>query len=214
MNLERAYMMLGALYSLLLLLGVIAMLMGGGSAMVVIQIAVGVLAVSGLWGYVLNKGVMNPRVWRPLALFLAAGAVVQAILLFVTSPSHTQITQLLIGIVFSALLISILYQYGNRDQDLWATQEEIEGGERLDELLARHGELDIDKEEEDRQATVHVSRIGDQYRANVIRQRDGNREQFEERFSCPSTLAFFIEKYTCITVDDIAVKYANADNQA
>ncbi|GHC29286.1 hypothetical protein SAMN05443545_103295 [Aidingimonas halophila] len=210
MNLERAYMMLGALYSLLLILGVIALMVGGGSAMVVIQVAVGALAVAGLWGYALNKGVMNPRIWRPLAMFLAAGAIIQALLLLTTSPSHAQITQLLIGIVFSALLISILYQYGDRDQDLWATSEEIQDGEQLEAMLSRHGELTVNKQVYGLEATVHVARDGDQYRAHVVRERDGNREEFEERFACPSTLAFFMDKYTCITVDDVREAYADA----
>lgn len=207
MNMHRAFILLGAFYTLLILLGVVALMLGGGSMLMVIQLAVGAMAVTGLWGYILKRGFMGPRVWRPLAYFLAAAVVLQIIVLFTTHPSPAQITQLLIGIVYSALLISILYQYGDRDQDIWNTSDEIEGGKVLSELLAEHRELSVEKQEADRQAIVNVSWEGQHYRASVIRGREAQ-ERFEERFTRPSTLACFIERYTCISVGDFASKYA------
>ena len=50
MNLHRAFVMLGILYSLLILLGVVALFSGGGSLLVLVQLAVGAMAVVGLWG--------------------------------------------------------------------------------------------------------------------------------------------------------------------
>lgn len=208
MNQNRAFVMLGVLYSLLILLGVVALLLGGGSMMVVIQLAVGAMAVTGLWGYILKRGFMGPRVWRPLAYFLAVAVVLQTIVLFTTHPSTAQITYLLLGIVYSALLISILYQYGNRDQDIWNSPDEIEGGKVLSELLSQHQELVVEKQQANRQAVVNVSRVGQHYLASVVRGVE-TKEQFEERFTQPSTLACFIERYTCISVDDFARKYAD-----
>lgn len=207
MNLHRAYILLAAFYTMLVALGVVALMAGGATFVIIIQIGVGALAVTGLWGYVLRKGFLNPRIWRPLSFILAAGVLVQAFLLFSTSPSHTQITQLLLGIVFSTLLIVFIYRYGERDQDLWATPHQIEGGKVLRDLLAEQQRLEVEKQEADRQATVNISREGKGYRASVTRARGGQVEQFEERFTCPSTLAFFIETYTCITVEDIVRKY-------
>lgn len=207
MNQNRAFVMLGVLYSLLLLLGLVALVLGGGSMMVVIQLAVGAMAVVGLWGYILKRGFMSPRVWRPLSYFLAAAAVLQAVTLFTTHPSSAQITYLLIGIVYSALLVTILYQYGDRDQDIWNSPDEIEGGKVLSELLAQHQELVVEKQQANRQAIVNVSRVDHHYLASVVRGVE-TQERFEERFTRPSTLAFFIERYTCISVGDFARKYA------
>ena len=64
------------------------------------------------------------------------------------------------------------------------------------------------KQEADRQARVRVCKAGEEYRASVSRRRgEEGAEEFEERFRCPATLAFFIEKFTCISVGDIAAKY-------
>lgn len=209
MNLHRAYMLLAAFYTVLVALGVVALMAGGATFVVVIQIGVGALAVTGLWGYVLNKGFMSPGIWRPLSLILAAGILVQIFLLVSASPSNTQITQLLIGIVFSSFLIVFLYRYGERDQDLWATPHHIEGGKVLSKLLAEQPRLEVEKQEVDRHASINVSQEGNGYRVSVTRARAGQVEQFEETFTSPSTLAFFIESYTCITVEDIARKYAH-----
>lgn len=200
--------MLGAFYSLLILIGVIALFSGGGSMLVLAQLAVGAIAVTGLWGYILKRGFMSPRVWRPLSYFLAVAVVLQVIVLFTTHPSSALISQLLIGSVFSALLVSILYQYGNRDQDLWNSPDEVEGGKVLSELLSKHQELVVEKQQANRQALVNVSRVDQHYLASVVRGVE-TKERFEERFTQPSTLAFFIERYTCISVGDFARKYAN-----
>ncbi|HET8791365.1 MAG TPA: hypothetical protein VFM75_09160 [Modicisalibacter sp.] len=208
MNQNRAFIMLGAFYSLLILIGVIALFSGGGSMLVLAQLAVGAIAVTGLWGYILKRGFMSPRVWRPLSYFLAVAVVLQVIVLFTTHPSSALISQLLIGTVFSALLVSILYQYGNRDQDLWNSPDEVEGGKVLSELLSKHQELVVEKQQANRQALVNVSRVDQHYLASVVRGVE-TKERFEERFTQPSTLAFFIERYTCISVGDFARKYAN-----
>lgn len=210
MNMTRAYISLGALYSLLILLGVVVLLMGEGSMMALVQVAVGVLAVTGLWGYVLRKGFLNSRFWRPLSCFLGAGVVVQTIVLFTAAPSPSEITQLLIGIVFSTLLAFILYQYGDRDQDFWASHKEIEGGQVLGDLLTAQEELAVEKQEADRQAMVNISKVGERYRASIVRGLGESVERFEEHFARPSTLAFYIEAYTCITVSDFAKKYTDA----
>nr|WP_297457740.1 hypothetical protein [uncultured Halomonas sp.] len=207
MNLHRAFVMLGILYSLLILLGVVALFSGGGSLLVLVQLAVGAMAVVGLWGYILKRGFMGPRIWRPLSYLLAVAVVLQVVALFTLHPSTAHISQLLIGIIYSALLITILYEYGNRDQDIWNSPGEIEGGKVLSELLSTHRELVVEKQKAHRQAIVNVSREGQQYLASVIRGGE-TREQFEERFTQPSTLAFFIERYTFISVDDFARKYA------
>lgn len=209
MNQNRAFIMLGALYSLLILLGVVALLWGGGSMILVIQLAVGAMAVTGLWGYILGRGFMSPRLWRPLSYFLAVAVVLQIIVLFTTHPSPAQITHLLLGIVYFALLVSFLYQYGNRDQDFWNSPGEIEGGRVLSELLSQHSELVVEKQQANRQAIVNVSRVNQHYLASVVRGVE-TKERFEERFIQPSTLAFFIERYTCISVGDFARKYADS----
>lgn len=209
MNMQRAYLSLGAFYSLLIVIGAIALLMGGGSLLSLAQLGLGALAVIGLWGYTLHRGFLNPRIWRPLAGILGIAVIVQLLLIFTASLSKDVITWMLISAVFSALLVVILYQYGNRDQALWASQADIEGGKRLGELLSRHPELVAEHVEADRKASVRITRQGDRYRASVTRQREGVVEQFEERFSHPATLAFFIEKYTCITADDVARQTPN-----
>src|SRR5690554_5201998 len=108
MNLQRAYRLLAVVYTLLLLLGVIALLAGGGTPLA--------LAVVGLWGYVLQRSFMGPRMWRPLAAALAVGAAVQLLALLATSPDGVTAPWLLTSAVFSALLVVVLYRYGDRDQ--------------------------------------------------------------------------------------------------
>lgn len=207
MNLKRAYLLLCGFYSLLILIGVIALLMGGGSLLAMLQLGVGAVVVIGLWGYFLDRGFMNPRMWRPLAGLLALGIVVQMVAVFTVSLSSAALTWTLTAAIFSVLPVIFLYRYGDRDQALWASPEEREGGKLLGELLEEQRELMVEKQAEDSQATVRVRKAGDAYLASVEREREGEVEAFEERFRCPATLAFFIEKFTCLSVGDFARKY-------
>lgn len=67
MTLDRAYRLLAAFYSLILIIGVIALIAGGGTLFAPVYLVLGALAVIGLWGYILKRRFMNPRMWRPLA---------------------------------------------------------------------------------------------------------------------------------------------------
>ncbi|MCG6656735.1 hypothetical protein HOP52_02960 [Halomonas campisalis] len=211
MNLHRAYLSLCGFYTLLVLIGLIALLRGGGSAVALIQLGVGSVAVIGLWGHTLGKGFINPRIWRPLAVLLALGIVVQLIAVFTASLSNAALTWFLSTAIFSVLPVIVLYRYGERDQPLWASPDELEGGELLDELLLAQPELVVEKHLADRQATVRVSKAGEEYRASVSRDRGEGVEEFEERFRHPATLAFFIEKFTCISMEDLAAQYRDGD---
>ncbi|MDI5889834.1 hypothetical protein [Halomonas rhizosphaerae] len=213
MNLKRAYLLLCGFYTLLILIGVIALLMGGGSLLAMIQLGVGAVVVIGLWGYFLDRGFMNPRMWRPLAGLLALGIVVQMVAVFTADLSSAALTWTLTTAIFSVLPMIFLYRYGDRDQPLWASPEEREGGKVLGELLEGQPELMVEKQAEDSQATVRVRKAGDGYLASVEREREGEVEAFEERFRCPATLAFFIEKFTCISVGDFATKYRAGDTR-
>ncbi|WP_340146958.1 hypothetical protein [Halomonas sp. PA16-9] len=73
MTLDRAYYLLAAFYSLIVIIGVIAILAGGGTLLAPIHLMLGALSVIGLWGYILKRGFMNPRMWRPLAGVLGGG---------------------------------------------------------------------------------------------------------------------------------------------
>ncbi|MFY0991679.1 hypothetical protein [Halomonas sp. C05BenzN] len=214
MNLHRAYLSLCGFYSLLILIGIIALLAGGATLLALPQLVMGALGVVGLWGYFLKKGFMSPRMWRPFACLLGVAALAQLFLIFAASPSGVELTWLLTSAIFSLLLVVILYRYGDRDQALWASPEELEGGRVLGELLEAQHELTVEKQAEDRQATVRVQKAGNEYRASVVRQREAEVERFEERFTCPATLAFFIEKFTCISVRDFADKYTSEASPA
>ena len=61
MTLDRAYYLLATFYSLIVIIGVIAILAGGGTLLAPIHLLLGALAVIGLWGYILKRGFMNPR---------------------------------------------------------------------------------------------------------------------------------------------------------
>ncbi|MBA2777932.1 hypothetical protein [Billgrantia kenyensis] len=208
MTLERAYILLAVFYSALVAIGAIALLGGGGPVWAVAILLLGALVAAGLWGHTLGRPVMNPRMWRPLAGILAVGCLLQLFAVFTFSLSGAEITWLLTGAIFSVLPAILLFQYGERDQEVWATPEEREGGKMLDELLARQRELVLEKQETDRQATVKLTKEGDTYRASVTRGRGAHVERFEEKFTCPATLTFFVIKYTCISVNDIAAQYA------
>ncbi|WP_445156462.1 hypothetical protein [Halomonas sp. E14] len=208
MTLHRAYMLLAGFYSLLVLIGLIALLAGGGPVWGAALLIVGALVACGLWGRTLGRPIMNPRMWRPLAGLLVVGCVLQLVAVFSLSLSGAEITWLLTGAIFSVLPAILLFQYGKRDQEVWATAEEREGGKMLDEILARRRELVLEKQAHDSLAKVKLTRAGQTYRASVTRGRGDRVEQFEESFTCPATLAFFIIKYTCISVNDIAAHYA------
>ncbi|KAA0010213.1 hypothetical protein F0A17_17215 [Billgrantia pellis] len=208
MTLHRAYILLAVFYSALVAIGAIALLMGGGPLWGLILVGLGAMVAAGLWGHTLGRPIMNPRIWRPLAGILAAGFVLQVFAVFSLHPTGTELTWLLTGAIFSVMPAILLFQYGERDQEIWATPEEREGGKMLGELLDKQRELVLEKQEADRQATVKLTKAGSTYRASVVRGRGTQVERFEESFSCPATLAFFVIKYTCISVNDIAAQYA------
>lgn len=208
MTLERAYISLAVFYSALVAIGAIALLIGGAPPWGLFTVGLGALVAAGLWGHTLGQPVLSPSMWRPLAAILAAGFVLQLCAVFTLHPPGNELTWLLIGAIFSVLPAILLFQYGKRDQEVWATPEEREGGKMLDQLLAHQRELLLEKQEADRQATVKLTKAGGTYRANVTRRSGTQLERFEKSFRCPATLAFFILKYTSISVNDIEAQLA------
>jgi hypothetical protein len=116
MTLDRAYRLLAAFYTLMLVIGVIAIVAGGGTLLAPLHLLLGALAVIGLWGYILKRGFMNPRMWRPLAAILAVGIAIQLFIMLTTPLSSVFLTWMLTSSIFSVLLVIMLYRYGDRDQ--------------------------------------------------------------------------------------------------
>ncbi|MDQ7728557.1 hypothetical protein [Halomonas sp. SpR8] len=202
MNLDRAYRLLAAFYSLILLIGVIALIAGGGTLFAPVYLVLGALAVIGLWGYVLKRRFMNPRMWRPLAVVLAIGVVIQLFIMLTTPPSNVLLTWMLTSTIFSVLLVIMLYHYGERDQPLWASEEERVAARQLDAMLIGDTPLTAVHREKGRENSVQVTKTKGEYQASVTRRSQEGQECFEERFRYPETLVFFLEKFTSVTVND------------
>lgn len=202
MNLDRAYRLLAAFYTLILIIGAIALLAGGGTLLSPVYLLVGALAVIGLWGYILKRRFMNPRMWRPLAVILAVGVVLQLFIMLTTPLSSVILTWMLTSSVFSVLLVIMLYHYGNRDQPLWATAEEQADARQLDNLLASSSPITAVTRDGARENSVKVSKYDGGYQASVTRRTQDGQERFEERFKYPETLVFFLEKFTSVSVND------------
>ncbi len=202
MNLNRAYRLLAAFYTVILIIGVIALMAGGGTLLSPVYLLLGALAVIGLWGYILKRGFMNPRMWRPLAGVLAVGIALQLFIMLTTPLSSAVLTWMLTSSIFSVLLVIMLYHYGNRDQPLWATDEEHIAARELDNLLTSSSPLTAVTRDGTRENSVKVSKFANGYQASVTRRTQDGQERFEERFQYPETLVFFLEKFTSVTVND------------
>ncbi|MGQ7261701.1 hypothetical protein [Vreelandella sp. V005] len=202
MNLDRAYRLLAAFYTLMLIIGVIALIAGGGTLLSPVYLLVGALAVMGLWGYILKRRFMNPRMWRPLAGVLAVGIVIQLFIMLTTSLSSELLTWMLTSSIFSVMLVIMLFHYGNRDQPLWASEEERTAARQLEALLTNNSSLTAINRDETRENSVKVTKSKNGYQASVTRRSQEGQERFEERFQYPETLVFFLEKFTSVTVND------------
>nr|WP_295712643.1 hypothetical protein [uncultured Halomonas sp.] len=212
MNLDRAYRLLAAFYTLMLIIGVIALMAGGGTLLSPVYLLVGALAVTGLWGYILKRRFMNPRMWRPLAGVLAVGIVIQLFIMLTTSLSSELLTWMLTSSIFSVMLVIMLFHYGNRDQPLWASEEERTAARQLEALLSNNASLTAITKDEMRENSVKVTKSQDGYQASVTRRSQEGQERFEERFQYPETLVFFLEKFTSVTVNDF--KPISLDNKS
>ncbi|MDQ7735492.1 hypothetical protein QT231_22550 [Halomonas sp. SpR1] len=204
MTLDRAYYLLAAFYSFMVIIGVIAILAGGGTLFAPIHLLLGALAVIGLWGYILKRGFMNPRMWRPLAGVLAVGIVVQLFIMLTSSLSSVLLTWMMTSSIFSVLLVIMLYRYGDRDQPLWASDEERTAARQLDVLLSENSPITAIKRDGTHENSVKVSKSNEGYKASVTRRSQEGQERFEERFQYPETLVFFLEKFTSVTVNDFS----------
>lgn len=202
MNLDRAYRLLAAFFTLMLFMGGIALAIGGGTLLAPVYLLLGAIAVAGLWGYILKRRFMNPRMWRPLAVVLAVGSVMQLIIMLTTTVSSVLLTWMLASSIFSVMLAILLYRYGDRDQPLWASQEEREAGRELDAMLAGRSFLIATHRDSERENSVKVTKSTEGYRAHVTRRTPTGQERFEERFRYPETLVFFMEKFTSVSVSD------------
>jgi len=202
MTLTRAYYLLAAFYTLIPIIGVVALFSGGGTPLAIAHLALGALAVLGLWGYILKRGFMNSRIWRPFALVLAIGAVLQLLVIVTLPVANVELTWMLTSTVFSVLLVILLYHYGNRDQPLWATPEEQAAARQLAALLETSTPLTAVHREGERENSVNVSKVGDEYQARITRRTHGQHEAFERRFKHPETVVFFLEKFASVTVQD------------
>lgn len=202
MTLDRAYRLLAAFYTLMLVIGAVAMVAGGATLLAPVYLLLGAVAVIGLWGYILKRGFLSPRMWRPLAGFLAVGIVVQLFIVLTTSLSSVALTWMLTSSIFSVLLVIMLYHYGDRDQPLWASTEERSAARQLDAMLSGRSPLTAIKRDEGRENSVKVSKSQDGYQASVTRNTQNGQERFDERFRYPETLVFFLEKFTSVSVND------------
>ncbi len=212
MNLDRAYRLLAAFYTLMLIIGVIALMAGGGTLLSPVYLLVGALAVTGLWGYILKRRFINPRMWRPLAGVLAVGIVLQLFIMLTTSLSSELLTWMLTSSIFSVMLVIMLFHYGNRDQPLWASEEERTAARQLEALLSNNASLTAITKDDTRENSVKVTKSQDGYQASVTRRSQEGQERFEERFQYPETLVFFLEKFTSVTVNDF--KPISLDNKS
>ncbi|NVF12703.1 hypothetical protein [Vreelandella maris] len=208
MNLDRAYRLLAAFYTVILIIGVIALLAGGGTLLSPVYLLVGALAVLGLWGYTLKRRFMNPRMWRPLAGILAVGIAIQLVIMLTTPLSSVLLTWMLTSSIFSVMLVIMLFHYGDRDQPLWATEEEHTAAQQLDALLTSNSSLTAVTSDGARENSVKVTKSNSGYQASVTRRSQEGQERFVERFRYPETLVFFLEKFTSVTVNDF--KRSNA----
>lgn len=202
MNLQRAYYLLAAFYSLFPLIGLMAIFSGGGTPFAVAHLALGVLAVIGLWGYVLKRGFMNPRMWQPLAMVLAVMAVGQMLVIFMLPVSSIALTWMLTSSIFSVMLVIVLFHYGKRDQPLWATPVEADAAKQLAKMLDSASPLSAVHYEGEQENSVNVTKVGSQYHAKVTRRGKNGQETFERHFQYPETLVFFLEKFASISVHD------------
>ncbi|MCC5902369.1 MAG: hypothetical protein JJT87_10630 [Halomonas sp.] len=202
MTLTRAYYLLAAFYTLIPVMGIVALFAGGGTPLAVAHLSLGALAVLGLWGYILKRGFMNPRMWRPFAVILAVGAVVQLLVILTMPVENVELTWMLTSTVFSVLLVILLYHYGNRDQPFWATEEEQAAARQLTALLETSPSLTAVHREGERENSANVFKVGSGYKARITRRTRNGQEAFEQRFQHPETLVFFLEKFASIQVQD------------
>lgn len=212
MTLDRAYYLLAAFYSLMVIMGVIAILAGGGTLLAPVHLLLGALAVVGLWGYILKRRFMNPRMWRPLAGVLAVGIVIQLFIMLTTPLSSVLLTWMLSSSIFSVMLVIMLYRYGERDQPLWASDEERAAARQLDVLLSDNSPITAIKRDGSRENSVKVSKSNEGYKASVTRCSQEGQERFEERFCHPETLVFFLGKFTSVSVDDFRTTSSAENN--
>ena len=106
----------------------------------------------------------------------------------------------------------MLFHYGNRDQPLWASEEERTAARQLEALLSNNASLTAITKDETRENSVKVTKSQDGYQASVTRRSQEGQERFEERFQYPETLVFFLEKFTSVTVNDF--KPISLDNKS
>lgn len=214
MNLKRAYYLLAAFYTLIPAIGVVAVLSGGGSPLALAHLSLGALAIVGLWGYILKRGFMSPRIWRPFAGLLAVVAVVQLLVVLSMPVSNVELTWMLTSSIFSVLLVILLYHYGNRDQPLWATTAETESARHLVMMLQKGEPISAVHREGERENSANVFKVGDQYQARITRRTQEGQESFEQRFNNPETLVFFLEKFASLSVKDFQSKSYTDVNDA
>ncbi|GGC89279.1 hypothetical protein [Vreelandella lutescens] len=202
MSLQRAYVLLAGLYSLLPVMGIVAVFSGGGTPLAMAHLFFGVLGVVGLWGYILKRGVMNQRMWRPLAGVFVMGSLLQLVVMLTMPVSGVALTWMLTSSIFAMLLAVLLYHYGNRDQPLWATDAERAAAQQLATLLEQQSTVTAVHRESGHENSVNVAKVGSEYQATVTRRYESRQETFERRFRHPETLVFFVEKFASVTPQD------------
>jgi len=202
MSLQRAYVLLAGLYSLLPVMGIVAVFSGGGTPLAMAHLFFGVLGVVGLWGYILKRGMMNQRMWRPLAGVFVIGSVLQLVVMLTMPVSGVVLTWMLTSSIFAMLLAVLLYHYGNRDQPLWATEQERAAAQQLPTLLEDQSTVKAEHRESGHENSVNVVKVGSEYQATVTRRYESQQETFERRFRHPETLVFFVEKFASVSPQD------------
>jgi len=172
----------------------------------ILSILFSTMYVIGLWGYIFRKAIFTAGIWLRIFYLACFGTSLLLIKATITENNIVMYTSLF-GVLFSVPLIVVLYKYSNKDLPLWLSEDFINKGEVLSEMLSGMDELTATKETESNDSirinTVKVTQNDKGFLVQLSKEKNGTREEYSEKFDNLGAVAKYIENYSMIKTNDL-----------
>ncbi len=180
----------------------------------ILSIFFSTMYVIGLWGYIFRKAIFTAGIWLRLFYLACFGNSLLLIVAAFTENKAVMYTNLF-GVLFSIPLIVILYKYSNKNLTLWLSEDHINKGEILSEMLSDRDELTATKETECNKSirinTVKVIQNNNGFSVQLLKEKNGEREKYSEKFDNLGAVARYIESYSMVKISDFEPAFVQSN---
>ncbi|MFG1497172.1 hypothetical protein ABMA57_11120 [Saccharospirillum sp. HFRX-1] len=176
----------------------------------IFNVAINLLCLVGVYGYVYNKPIFKRSLWILLFWFRAI-SVVPSVLLLAIYPNEVAMrsVDLLINVILIVPLLYALYRYGSINNPLWGVESQENFVAVLQQSLSSTDEIETlilsDQPEGKVKTTVRISKSDGGLLVRIEKEAAGKTEAFSNEVADIPQLARFLRHNTLVRAADFSL---------